>query len=202
MTRSRCAHDYTLNLEEWVGHQQRAAILTHRRQAFYNLAYFFRGFQLPSMPMMPFSSPFFLPTQLRLGIVPLLRRVARRWFGRVSRILVHPLLQFVHLFFQRLDILPKLNDDRWHRGWRHFPIFWRDWHFRRTIHCLQFTSCLPVSLLLTITHYIANSPSIFEGEFTFIRFRLFKKNRGQRVYITKNALLFYSRFLYTLIAKI
>ena len=116
MTRSRCAHDYTLNLEEWVGHQQRAAILTHRRQAFYNLAYFFHGFQLPSMPMMPFSSPFFLPTQLRLGIVPLLRRVARGWFGRVSRILVHPLLQFVHLFFQRLDILPKLNDDRLHEA--------------------------------------------------------------------------------------
>jgi len=152
MTRSRCAHDYTLNLEERVGHRQCAAILTHRRQAFYNLAYFFRGFQLPSMPMMPFSSPFFLPTQLSLGIVPLLRRVARGWFGRVSRILVHPLLQFVHLFFQRLDILPKLNDDRLHRGWRLFPIFWRDRHFRRTVHCYslhlvsQFPYCLPLPI--------------------------------------------------------
>jgi hypothetical protein len=53
------------------------------------------------MPMMSFSSPFFLPTQPRLGIASLLRRVARRRFGRVLRVLVQPLLQFFYLLFPR-----------------------------------------------------------------------------------------------------
>jgi len=78
----------------------RLEIFFHQ-QAFYNLADFFRCFQLPPMPMMSFSSPFFLPTQPRLGIASLLRRVARRRFGRVLRVLVQPLLQFFYLLFPR-----------------------------------------------------------------------------------------------------
>ena len=100
---------------------------------------------------MPFSPTFFLPTQLWLGIAPLLRRVARGRFGRVLRILVDPLLQFFHLLFQRLVISPKQDDHRLHRGWASFPNLLPILAIQEANSLFQFTSCLAVSLLLTIT---------------------------------------------------
>ena len=77
--------------------QQHPAILTHSRYAFDDLIHFLRCFQLPPVPVMPFLSPFFLPTRLWLRIVPLLQPVVRGRFGRVVRIPVHLLLQSRHL---------------------------------------------------------------------------------------------------------
>src|SRR5450759_2493160 len=127
--------------------QQRPAILTHTRHAFDDLTHFLRGFQLPPMPVMPFSSPFFLPTQLWLGIVPLLRPVARGRFGRVVRILVHLLPQSRHLALQPGNLSLKcgdLGDDHpLYRDGCSFPIFLGNRQIGRQIHILSLLLYLP-----------------------------------------------------------
>jgi len=102
------------------------------------------AFSFLSMPMMPFSSPLFLPIQLRLGrsAFEVDRSMA---FGRVLRILIHSLAQASYLTLQLLDLFlqfghlvshslvfsPKQDDypARTEAG-VFFPIFWRYWQFR------------------------------------------------------------------------